>query len=100
MGNLSTTEQILCIVIAVAFIVSSYFFNKYTKKKLMEQGQYENYQKRRWVSTVITGVLFLGVALYSLPDMPPGNEPILILMLALSLGVIGYGLYQRWKARK
>lgn len=100
MSNLSIAEQILCIVITVAFLVGSYFLKKYTKRKLVEQGQLENYQKRKWVSTVMTGAMFLGVALFSLPNMPAGNEPILIFMLALSFGFIGYGLYQRRKAGK
>lgn len=97
MDNLSTKEILLWAVITVAWLWTMSWFRKRLRQQLAAQGQLEAMEKRRWISTIITGVVCLGVFFYVWLTIPAANARIFVGGMILGVGIIGYGVYQRWK---
>lgn len=100
MNNLSTKEILLCVVITVSWLWTMSWFRKRIRSRLAAQGQLEAVEKRRWISTVVSGVMCLGVFLYVRLTIAEVDEQIFAGGIVLGLAIIVYGFYQRWKAGK
>lgn len=98
MDNLSTKEILLYVMLTVSWLWTMSWFRKRIRTRLAAQGQLEAAEKKRWISTVISGVMCLVVFLYVRFTLAEIDERIFAGGIALGLGIIGYGIYQRWKA--
>lgn len=99
MDDLSINEILICVLIAIAFVLFSFVSNRYTKRKFAEQGQMNKYRVSRAISLIISGLIFLVVTLYSSSSIPQENESLVMTMVVICLGMIGYGITQYLKSK-
>ena len=97
-------EWLITFVIVALLLTGTLWHKMYSKRKAAELGKTEEVKinKNRAAAIIypLMGLIFIVAMLFNLPEVPPGNEPLVVLMLGFGMAFILYGLYKWDKLSK
>jgi hypothetical protein len=98
------TEWLLTIIIAGLWVAGVIWFNRYSKRTAATLGKTDEFERNKALASVVVyplaGSLIIMVMLFTLPEVPPGNEKLVTLGVAGGVAFILYGLYKWYRLRR
>jgi uncharacterized membrane protein YidH (DUF202 family) len=98
------TEWLLTIIIVVGWLAFVIWFKKYSNRKAAEAGKSEEFERNKARVSIILypvlGLMIIAVMLFALPNVPPGNEPLVALTVGFGVLFMLYGALKWYRGRR
>jgi uncharacterized iron-regulated membrane protein len=97
-------ELIPNLIFAIAFFAFLIWGKRRIKKKAVESGKIEEFEKKKKKNAAflypLTGLALVGIVIFKWQSLPSGNEPIALFYLGLGIVSILFGLYKWFQFSK